>query len=92
MEDVLLSVRLVGDSQVVAEASDDVHLIRCERRLHPEGASGPAFTGEAMTHRDHKRVACYFQTKLPTVTGGLSGSHVRNVPKRRQLHGELTCV
>ena len=62
MKDVLLPVLLVGDSQVVAEATNDLHLIRCERRLHPEGASGPTFAGEAVTHGDHEGIARYFQT------------------------------
>src|SRR5688572_22412563 len=72
---MLLSVLLVGDSHVVAEATNDVHLIRCERRLHPEGTSGPTLAGKAVTHGNHKRIARHFQTKLPTVTGGLSRSH-----------------
>ena len=72
---MLLSVRLVRDSREVAEATDDLHLIRLERRLHPEGASGPTLTGEAVTDGDDKRIARDFQTKLPTVTGGFSGSH-----------------
>ena len=72
---MLLSVLLVGDSHVVAEATNDVHLIRCERRLHPEGTSGPTLAGKAVTHGDHERIARHFQAKLPTVTGGLSGSH-----------------
>src|SRR5688572_3638778 len=75
MEDMLLSVRLVRDSREVAEATDDLHLIRFERRLHPEGASGPTLTGKAVTDGNHKRIASHFQTKLPTVTGGFSGSH-----------------
>src|SRR5687768_2166181 len=72
---MLLSVRLVRDSREVAEATDDLHLIRIERRLHPEGASGPTLTGKAVTDGNHKRIASHFQTKLPTVTGGFSGSH-----------------
>jgi GNAT superfamily N-acetyltransferase len=28
-----------------------------------------------VTHRNHERIARHFQTKLPTVTGGVSGSH-----------------
>jgi hypothetical protein len=86
MKDMLLSVCLVGDSYVVAEATNDVHLIGCERRLHPEGASCPTLAGKAVTHGDHKRIARHFQTKLPTVTGGLSASHrhetYRNVGRR----------
>jgi hypothetical protein len=68
MEDVLLSVRLVGDSHVIAEPTDDVHLIRCERRLHPEGTSCATLAGKTVTHGDHKRIARHVQTKLPTVT------------------------
>ena len=77
MEDMLLSVRLVGDPQVVAEATDDAHLIRSEPRLHPEGASGPALAGKAVTDGDRERIARRFQTELPTVAGGLSGGHGR---------------
>jgi dienelactone hydrolase len=50
-------------------------LIRFERRLHPEGASGPSLTVKAMTDRNHKRIAGHFQTKLPAMTGGFSGDH-----------------
>jgi hypothetical protein len=72
---VLLPVCLVRDSRVVAEATDDLHLIRFEARLHPEGASGPTLTGKAVTDGDGKRIARDFQTKLPTVTGGISSGH-----------------
>jgi hypothetical protein len=48
MEDVLLPVRLVRDARVVIEATDDLHLIRLEARLHPEGASRPTLAGEAV--------------------------------------------
>jgi len=77
MEDMLLPVCLVRDSRVVAEATDDLHLIRFKARLHPEGASGPTLTGEAVTDGDGKRIARDFQTKLPTVTGGISSAHRR---------------
>jgi hypothetical protein len=77
VKSVLFSVCLVGDPHVIAEATNDVHLIRCERRLHPEGTSGPTLAGKAVTHRNHKRIARNLQTKLPTVTCGLSGSHSR---------------
>ncbi len=60
MEDMLLSVLLVGDSQVVAEATNDVHLIRCEPRLHPEGTSGPTLATKAVTHGNHERIARHF--------------------------------
>jgi hypothetical protein len=50
-------------------------LIRFERCLDPKGASGPTLTGKAVTDGDGKRIARDFQTKLPTVTGGFSGSH-----------------
>ena len=75
MEDMLLSVRLVRDARVVAEATDDLHLIRFEPGLHPEGASGPTLAGKAVTDGDRERIASDFQTKLPAVTGGFSGSH-----------------
>jgi hypothetical protein len=77
MEDVLLPVCLVRDSRVVAEATYDLHLIRFEARLHPEGASGPTLTGKAVTDGDGKRIARDFQTKLPAVTGGISSGHGR---------------
>ena len=75
MEDMLLPVRLVRDPREVAEATDDLHLIRLERRLHPEGASGPALTGKAVTDGHERWIAGHFQTKLPAVTGGFSGGH-----------------
>jgi hypothetical protein len=82
MEDVLLPVCLVRGSRVVAEATDDLHLIRFEARLHPERASGPALAGKAVTDGDRKRIARHFQTKLPTVTGGISGGHRGAKPNR----------
>ena len=72
------SVRLVRESRVVAEATEDLHLIRFESRLHPEGASGPTLAGEAVTDGDRERIARDFQTKLPAVTGGISGGHRRD--------------
>jgi hypothetical protein len=75
VEDVLPSVRFVRDSGEVVEATDDLHLIRSERGLHPEGASGPTLAIKAVTDRDHERVAVHLQAKLPTVTGGFSGGH-----------------
>jgi len=77
VEDVLLSVRLVRDSGVVAEATGDLHLIRFESGLHPEGASGPALTGKTVADGDGERIARHFQAKLSTVTGGSSGGHRR---------------
>jgi hypothetical protein len=83
MEDMLLSVRLVRDACEVVEATDDLHLIRFEPRLHPEGASGPTLTGKAVTDGDGNRVARDFQTKLPAVTGGISsGQRVWTLPTR----------
>jgi hypothetical protein len=79
VEDVLLSVRLVGDPRVVAEATDDLHLIRLEARLHPEDASGPALAGKTVTDGDGKRIARNLQTKLPAMTGGFSRGHRRNL-------------
>jgi hypothetical protein len=79
VEDVLLAVRLVRNSRVVAEATDDLHLIRFESGLHPEGASGPTLTGKAVTDGDRERIARDFQAKLPTVTGGISGGHRREI-------------
>jgi hypothetical protein len=75
MEDMLLSVRLVRGSREIVEATDDLHLIRFESRLHAEGASCPTLTGEAMTDGNPRRIAGHFQAKLPTVTGGFSGRH-----------------
>jgi hypothetical protein len=77
VEDVLFSVRLVRDSRVVAEAAGDLHLIRFESGLHPEGASGAALAGKTVADGDGERIARHFQAKLPTVTGGISGSHRR---------------
>src|SRR5678816_795108 len=77
VEEVLLLVRLVGRARVVAEATDDVHLIRRECRLHPEGTSGATLAGEAVTDGDHGRIAPHFQTELSAVTGGLARSHRR---------------
>jgi hypothetical protein len=75
MEDVLLSIRLVGDAEVVVEAADDAHLVGFEPRLHPEGASGSALAGEAVADRDGERLARDLETKLPTVTGGFADRH-----------------
>jgi hypothetical protein len=57
MEDMLLSVRFVRDSCEFAEATDDLHLIRLKRRLHPECASGPTLTGKTVADGHHKRIA-----------------------------------
>jgi hypothetical protein len=77
MEDMLLSVRFVRDSCEFAEATDDLHLIRLKRRLHPECASGPTLTGKTVADGNHKRIAGHFETELTTVTGGISGGHRR---------------
>ena len=77
MEDVLPPVRLVGDSRVIVETTEDLHLIRLEARLHPEGASGPALAGKAVADRDGERIAGDLQPKLPTVTRGLASRHRR---------------
>jgi hypothetical protein len=71
VEDVLLPVRLVRDARVVAEATDDLHLIRLEPRLHPERATRPALAGKAVADRHRERIARDFQTKLSAVTGRL---------------------
>ena len=78
MEDVLLPVRLVRDARVVAEAAGDLHLIRLEPGLHPEGAPGAALAGEAVADGDGERLARDLQAKLPAVTGGLPRGHSRN--------------
>jgi hypothetical protein len=75
VEDVLLPVRLVRDSWVVVEATDDLDLIRLEARLHPKGASGTALAGKAVTNGNRERIARDLQAKLATVTGGISGGH-----------------
>ena len=77
MEDVLLPVRLVGDSREVVEAAVHLHLMRLEPRLHPEGAPGPTLTGKAVTDGHDERVARDFQTKLSAVTGGFTSVHRR---------------
>src|ERR687888_109144 len=74
-EDGLLPVRLVRDARVVAEAADDLDLIRLERRLHPEGASRPTLAGEAVADGDRERLGRDLQTKLAAVTGRISGRH-----------------
>ena len=64
-------------SRVVAEAAEDLHLIRLKCRLHPEGASGPPLTGKAVTDGDGQRIARDFETKLPAVASGISSDHRR---------------
>src|ERR1700675_87952 len=68
---------LVGDPHVVAVPTDDAHVIRRAPRLDPEGASSPVLAGKAVTHGDPARIALRCQLKLPTATGGISGSHRR---------------
>ncbi len=68
-------VALVGDSRVVAVATNNVYVIRGEPRLDREGASCPTLTGKAVTDGDPNRIARGFQTKLPTATGGSSRIH-----------------
>ena len=74
---MLLLVFLLRDAGEVAEATDDLYLLRLERRLHPEGASGPALAGEAVTDGDDERIAVDLEAELPAVTGGSSGGHRR---------------
>ncbi len=68
---------LVGSSHVLAVATDDVHSIRCEPCLDPEGASSPTLAGKAVAHGDPDRIALRCQTKLPTATHSIAGSHRR---------------
>jgi hypothetical protein len=68
-----------SEIRVVAEATDDLHLISFESGLHPEGASGPTLAGKAVTDGDRNRIARDFQAKLPTVAGGSSGGHRREI-------------
>src|SRR5688572_22050154 len=75
VERVLLLVFLVRDSREVAEATRDLHLIRVERRLHPEGASGPALAGEAVADGHDEWIARDVKTKLSAVTGGGPSRH-----------------
>jgi hypothetical protein len=72
---MLLPVGLVRDARVVAEAPEDLHLIRVEARLHPEGASRPALAGQAVADRDRERIARDLQAKLAAVAGGFSCRH-----------------
>src|SRR6266516_1181345 len=74
---------LVGGSHVVATATDDVHSIRCEPCLDPEGASSPTLAGKAVAHGDPDRIALRCQMKLPTATDGIAGSHRRGSYWRR---------
>jgi len=89
MEDVLLPVRLIRDPRVVTEAPEDLHLVRLEARLHPEGASCPTLTGKTVTDGDGKRVARDFQTKLAAVTRGLASGHRRKPSRGRSPHLRL---
>src|SRR6185503_7932130 len=84
VEDVLLLVRLVGDPRVIAVAAHDLDLVRLERGLHPEGASGPALAVEAVADGDGERVARHFQAKLATVAGGLARGHALDPTSARR--------
>ncbi len=75
MEGMLLAVRLVRDSREVAEATEDLHLVCLERRLHPEGAPGPTLTRKAVTDGNRERIPGDFQPQLSTVTGGFPRGH-----------------
>jgi hypothetical protein len=75
VEDVLLSVGLVGDAREVLVAAGDANLLRRESRLHPEGAARSALAGQAVADRDRERLARHLDAKLPTVTGGLTRGH-----------------
>ena len=39
-----------GDAALNAMPTDDVHLLGCERRLHPERAARPTLAREAVAH------------------------------------------
>jgi hypothetical protein len=71
-----------------------VHVIRRVSRLDPEGASGPTLAGKAVTHGDRDRMALRFQTKLPTATGGLTGSHRHGTYRgvAFALHGSVSTM
>src|SRR5689334_15904803 len=71
MEDVRLPVGLVRDARVVVEPARDLHLLRLEPGLHPEGAPGPALAVEAVADGDVERLALGFEAKLSAVAGGL---------------------
>jgi len=75
VKDVRLPVCFVRDPGVIAVAAGDLHLIRAESRLHPEGAPGAALAGETVADRDRKRLAGDLQAKLPAVAG--SNPHLR---------------
>jgi hypothetical protein len=75
VEDVLLAVRLVGDPREVLVAALDLHLVRAEAGLHPEGAPGPALAGEAVADRDGERVAGHLELELPAMAGSATSGH-----------------
>jgi hypothetical protein len=77
MEGVRLPVRLVRDSRVVVEATDDLHLARLEGRLHSEGTPCPPLASKTVAEGDDERIALDLKTKLPAVTRGLSSGHRR---------------
>src|SRR5829696_9681450 len=72
---MLASVRLVRDSREVVEATDDFHLVRAKRGLHPEGASSPTLARKAVTDRHHQRIPTHRQAELSAVAGGFSFGH-----------------
>jgi hypothetical protein len=70
VEDVLLAVRLLGDSREVAEAAEHLHLVGLESGLHPERASRATLAVKAVTDRDGERIARDLEAKSAAVTGG----------------------
>jgi len=72
---VLFPVLLVRHSREVPVATADLDLLRVERRLHSERASGPTLTGEAVADRDDESITRHVQTKLTAMTGGSPSRH-----------------
>ena len=55
----------------------DLHLIRLEAGLHPEGAPGSPLAVEAVADGDRERLSGHLEAQLAAVAGGVSGGHRR---------------
>jgi hypothetical protein len=72
----------IREARVLAAPSGDIHSILRPPRLYPEGTTGPTLTGEAVAHRDPKRVAFGHHPELPATARGLAPMHASMVRAR----------
>ena len=83
-----------GCSRVVAEAANDIHLIRAEPPFDHKWASRTTLARKAVAHDDPHRIARHLKTELFAVTSRNSSSHWHSSGRRsgRQLDVQASLV